>query len=342
MEEEFETSLTVTIALDESGSASKNDALPIVYRIDPPPKPTEACPLPPPNIKVKDLGYNAEEILDMRLNPPAIGSMKNWEHVSADLGIQNTSYWRNTCKNPVKKLLEQMANRELKDLIVAIGKIGRIDVLLSLRPFVEGIEASKHALCTEDSINDSAMFDSTSDSTTSPERAGFTMPTKDFILVTSHILRTKDNQSLRGTFKLFISVLKKIAKENGMNVLNLDECVDDSNLYLTTDLLFIRAKQIVLFCSLDYCQQISDVNVISLPDSSPQINIKRYLHRLTNEEFMRNNSRVTRFKLASPNIFAGKVKDYFSGWPTVTLEYQFETVQQMMMLCNRLFGKEKK
>lgn len=55
-------------------------------RIGPPTRARDVCPRVEPMLTVADLTPEVVRVIELRLNPCAIGSVKNWEFIGADLG----------------------------------------------------------------------------------------------------------------------------------------------------------------------------------------------------------------------------------------------------------------
>ena len=335
MEDEFET-LTVTIAIDED--SAKPLAAPVhgnfrdLFVLSNPPKPLDACPLPPETILVRQLPRTVYDLLAQRLNPPAIGSMRNWEHLGANMEITGFDpYLLRSSENPTEKLLNSIANFSVKKLIAAIGEIERIDVLLNIAPYIEGLESGLQAL--GNSITDSAIYNSIS-LNYSESKSTFEFPKNDFILVTFYIPAENEEKKL---FKFFFKNLEKTGKEYGITVLPINKCIDETNIQLTLQQLFYKAKHIVLYYTQDYNDRIWGQSADSSDNSS--ITIRKSLNELMNTEFFSTGSRNNRFRYIYPESFTGRKPN---GWPSLTLSYKFP--ESYKDLCQRLFiesGSEK-
>lgn len=84
---EDEPGLTVTICLDEEGTKDSSNVSEedIFGHIEQPSASKFVVPINP-EIRISQLPAPIIRILGLRLNPPSIGTMRNWEYLAAILG----------------------------------------------------------------------------------------------------------------------------------------------------------------------------------------------------------------------------------------------------------------
>lgn len=133
-------SKTLTIQLDDDedyGQEVVELDPQITEFYDPPPKAAEIRPRVAKGVCIKHLSQLARRQFEIFLDPPSLGSMYNWEYVAARLGLTGNEilYLKNQ-KNPTSEVLLRFSGRPLEDLLNIIRDLGRVDLLLTLRDFI--------------------------------------------------------------------------------------------------------------------------------------------------------------------------------------------------------------
>uniref|UniRef100_A0A183C669 FH2 domain-containing protein n=1 Tax=Globodera pallida TaxID=36090 RepID=A0A183C669_GLOPA len=233
-------SRTVTIALDSPSRDEKSDAQEQLITseeqqngkvvdfltICPPPSPSDLLSVWRNNgiemsaVRVRHLRADMAQLLELRLNPPSCGSMRNWEFVAAHLGldIEEIVQMRRT-KSPMCALIHRFGDEPLHKLLKLIGEAGRIDVLISVRHFATNPMATecRHRLARMDSALISAS-DSISSSTAFARSVSAidVHQQQRFILILHH--ENAKNRDLKKFHRLLIKNLEIYAKEEGIKV----------------------------------------------------------------------------------------------------------------------------
>uniref|UniRef100_A0A914Z6V6 Uncharacterized protein n=1 Tax=Panagrolaimus superbus TaxID=310955 RepID=A0A914Z6V6_9BILA len=357
------TTLTVTIALDDDDgdyghklhdkllpSTTCSSALEKYYIIRSPISAKHACPLPSESFLISDLPSNAQRLLCNRLNSPAIGSMKNWLYLAALIGLKDDeiSSIRQT-SDPMMEVFKHVQDVSLIRLIRVIGDIGRIDVLISLRPLLHGLSAvkSKTKVVVKNNVpNRNAFLPAMNDRfdsgalTDSIKISNFQFPSKKFIIITHHETEKLNKKNL----KFLLASLQSIAEKcnNNFEILDIAKCIDETNISQTARNLFKYASQIVLFISsTDYISNISNsinpTSVINNSDKSAIITVKKLFHCWMDEEYNSNGCRNLRFRIILSNTVVNGNEVLPLGWPRTTLQYTFPNTEQFKEICKRLF-----
>uniref|UniRef100_A0AC34FBN5 SEFIR domain-containing protein n=1 Tax=Panagrolaimus sp. ES5 TaxID=591445 RepID=A0AC34FBN5_9BILA len=351
------TTLTVTIALDDDDgdhghkrqdkllpSTTCSSALEKYYIIRSPISAKHACPLPSEILLISDLPLNAQKLICNRLNSPAIGSMKNWLYLSALIGLKDDeiSSIRQTA-DPMMEVFKHVQEVQLIRLIRVIGDIGRIDVLISLKPFLHGLSSgsSKKAvvknvpnrniflpMINNDRFDSGALTDSV-------KSLSFQFPSKKFIIITHHETAKVNKRNIK---HLLVS-LRSIAEQHNKNIeiLDIAKCIDETNISQTARNLFKYASQIVLFISSpDYISNISN-SINPNDNNNALIMIKKLFHCWMDEEYNSNGCRNLRFRIILYKDVKNSNEVLPIGWPRTTLQYTFPHTEQFDEICKRLF-----
>uniref|UniRef100_A0A7E4VT51 SEFIR domain-containing protein n=1 Tax=Panagrellus redivivus TaxID=6233 RepID=A0A7E4VT51_PANRE len=319
-DKDLSITLTVAISLDDEqlppapGNASSSDTYDPALEISAPISAADACPIPEPTFKTKHLPPGARNMLCLRLNPPAYGSMKNWEYIACIVGMTSDEIANlQRSSNPMNALLSHLSDQPLENLITAIGQCKRIDVLVSLAKYAT-IFSEAHPVVPDNIPNsngDSAVYSLCS------AIHHIEQPPEKFILLTYHINKSDPEQ--KSLFKCYKWMEKNlVAKLNGLEVININNIDNESDFYGTVDRFFRKAKHIILFATPQYNIDIANPEVVS---EDRFIKMKRYLHRQMEGEYLDNNYNNYRFRVVKPDIGPG---DYLPpGWTRNTIIYNF-------------------
>ncbi|VDK45387.1 unnamed protein product [Anisakis simplex] len=138
---------------------------------DAPPTACEARPYVGDNaLLVGHLPQVAHRQIELYLNPPSYGSMHNWQYLASNFGVSNNEimaripylFCLRSAKNPTRVILERFARCSLNHFLDLICELNRIDVLITLQPYVNGLKASADALqasgLLNNSLSDSGAF----------------------------------------------------------------------------------------------------------------------------------------------------------------------------------------
>lgn len=339
--------VTVTIALDaeekEKPSPQFDEHLQCLLECEEPPNPQTMVPMLDDKIKISNLNAQVRKILEMLLNTETIGSLKNWEYLASQLGLSMDEIWelrRVEIKNPTETILQKFKSNPVNQLMQIICEMERIDVLISLRPYLNGLSASAAALSMDGDI-DSGVFQEPGPSTVPvpPPRMYRPQRTQNFletaiaengriILITHY----ETNKDLKKLFKLFKHNIKHHAPTSFV-IYDINECIDEANLQ-RIDNFFHSAEQIVVFASQEYTENIA--TIISATESLANASLlsARRLHQFMNDEYFRNNSTNQRFRVVLPGN-EQKEKSLPIGWASNTLVYKFP--ENFKDLCKKLF-----
>uniref|UniRef100_A0A915PTH1 Uncharacterized protein n=1 Tax=Setaria digitata TaxID=48799 RepID=A0A915PTH1_9BILA len=284
----------------------------------PPPYAWDLVPPVPKTITITSLPKNGLREIELCLNPPSRGSMLNWEYVAAEFGFSNSRIMHlRTSVNPAAEVLREIAHYPLKNLLDALAKINRVDVLLSLQSYLENIIGTSDAetLRVDSGKNDILMCStSSSDSFVRPSASDAIImdSSQKFILVTHHEFIASD--ALRKNYKWFLKNLRKQAKQANMSAFDIDDYLEASCQFEGLHTLFADASSIVCIFTDDYSE------MLKLTGKKQSVTVKQYLHKLMNAEFMDRGTNQ-RF---SAVIFQGTGRDVLPlGWARSTLVYEF-------------------
>uniref|UniRef100_A0A915A565 SEFIR domain-containing protein n=1 Tax=Parascaris univalens TaxID=6257 RepID=A0A915A565_PARUN len=285
---------------------------------DPPPTASEARPHVGNEVCVRHLPRLAFRQFELFMNPPSYGSMHNWEYLASNLGLSSYEIMcLRTSDSPTRLMLQRFLNCPLNRILDAICELNRIDVLLVLQPYVNGMEASAHAL--SDAASDSgAFFDEPGPSAPMAPSShriaknshiqaatGIRLSNR-FILVTHH-----EEATSAGLKKNF----KKHGEQSTISVFDIEECTNESDLLGGLHTMFENAVHIVCVFSEDYKRMLHSDN------DSQCVVMKKYLHNLMNTEYVREVGVNRRFRAV---LLQGTERDVLpTGWPQNTLVYEF-------------------
>uniref|UniRef100_A0A914D4I1 Death domain-containing protein n=1 Tax=Acrobeloides nanus TaxID=290746 RepID=A0A914D4I1_9BILA len=346
-------SLTVTIALDEKICAHETHSTHGIEDCEEPPNPETFCQKLDEKIQISRLTPNVFKILSLFLNADAIGTLKNWEHLAAQFGLSHHEI-RNLrrTEDPTEAILSRFSNLSINRLLEFLCEMERLDLLLSLHPYLEGLTAGFNALqSSEEDWGDSGMYQeagpsthrripahplvSTSSIYEPPTRSKISLPNTKFVIVT-HYEISKEAKKL---FKFFMKNLRHHStKSNDQSqpctVLDLNECIDESNIRQIEN-FFTPAKHILLFATQDYSENVASSNHAISTDAA--LLTARHFHSLMNDEYFQSGYTNRRFRVVIPS---DKEKSCLPlGWATNTLVYKFP--ENFSELCTKLFNDEK-
>lgn len=344
-------SMTVTIALDspdQQQGPSHQNGLQLgdvdeevdadFMAIPPPPSHSEllASWYRYPALCVRELSSALLYILELRLNPPACGSMRNWEFLAAHLGLsldEIVGLRRN--ENPTRILLRKFGQESLLRFFELVAQAGRVDVLLSVLPFAAQLgQAAEAGIAppAESPLFDSLISSSNSFASVPRLRPSRSPPRQPFLLVLHHEL--PQNKNMRRFHRMLLKNLDRYAQDESIKVLDVDQCFDEENLFDSVQRHFERAWQVLLALSADYHESIaSELADTAALDQKTQL--KRHLHTMTFQEVLFNRGENRRFRVL---LMEGTRPEHIPrGWPSNTLHYRFPN--DFSALCERLFDR---
>ncbi|KAL3983194.1 hypothetical protein ACH3XW_50185 [Acanthocheilonema viteae] len=306
----------------------------------PPPSAWDLIPEIPENIPISGLPMCGLQEVELCLNPPSRGSMLNWEYVAAEFGFSNSRIMHlRTSANPSANVLREIAHRPLKNLLNVLAKINRVDVLLSLQPYLEstvGTGGNAEILSSDSGAfvnaeKDNILLYSASSS------GGFVRPkasntdivasNQKFILVTHHEFFA--NVALRKNYKWFLKNLRKQAKQISMSVLDIDDYLEANCQFEGLHTSFADAFNIVCVFTEDYMEMLKSHG------NEQAVTVKQYLHKLMNSEFIEHGSNQ-RFCAV---VFQGTGRNVLPlGWAKSTLVYEFPA--NHLQLFRKLFATD--
>ncbi|KAL3983195.1 hypothetical protein ACH3XW_50185 [Acanthocheilonema viteae] len=268
----------------------------------PPPSAWDLIPEIPENIPISGLPMCGLQEVELCLNPPSRGSMLNWEYVAAEFGFSNSRIMHlRTSANPSANVLREIAHRPLKNLLNVLAKINRVDVLLSLQPYLESTVGTggNAEILSSDSV----------------------------ILVTHHEFFA--NVALRKNYKWFLKNLRKQAKQISMSVLDIDDYLEANCQFEGLHTSFADAFNIVCVFTEDYMEMLKSHG------NEQAVTVKQYLHKLMNSEFIEHGSNQ-RFCAV---VFQGTGRNVLPlGWAKSTLVYEFPA--NHLQLFRKLFATD--
>uniref|UniRef100_A0A1I7XXY7 SEFIR domain-containing protein n=1 Tax=Steinernema glaseri TaxID=37863 RepID=A0A1I7XXY7_9BILA len=337
MEEDL-ASLTVAIELDNDVELDDDDdtddfsgpstsGLKGLVEISTPPSAASLVPPLPQNVKVKHLRSDARQLLQLRLDPHPLGSMRNWEFVANQLGLDNDRIINlQRRESPTEQLLSLFAEYPLAHLLSGIADSNRIDLLISLQPYIRGIQPHQERVPHQDAfaLLDSGLLHSHSVS-------GFIadgLPEEPFVVVT-HCSPRRTTE--RKSYKWFLENLKNAAVDSGVSIVDIDDFLKHDKELSDLELLFRKARHIIVVCSALY-KQLMEGGEQAAADRLDRLKI--YFHKkLLDAEYMelgRNERfRPVTIQGASHNVL-------LNGWQKNTIVHEFPT--QFNELSARVFG----
>uniref|UniRef100_A0A914HS79 Uncharacterized protein n=1 Tax=Globodera rostochiensis TaxID=31243 RepID=A0A914HS79_GLORO len=166
-----------------------------------------------------------------------------------------------------------------------------------------------------------------------------------FILILHH--ENVKNRDLKKFHRLLIKNLEIYAKEEGIKVVDVDQCICDQDLLGSVSRHFDRADQVVMELSPNYADLISATEgASSLADQlavndqqqiDQRVRMKLYLRQMTFNEVLLNGNQNRRFRVV---LMQGCRPEHIPrGWPGNTLHNRFP--QDFEALCQRLFEQQK-
>ncbi|KAI3415309.1 hypothetical protein GPALN_004922 [Globodera pallida] len=245
-------------------------------------------------------------------------------------------------------LIHRFGDEPLHKLLELIGEAGRIDVLISVRHFATNPMATE---CRHwPARMDSALI-SASDSISSSTAFARSVSAIDvhqqqrFILILHH--ENAKNRDLKKFHRLLIKNLEIYAKEEGIKVVDVDQCMCDQDLLGSVSRHFDRADQVVMELSPDYADLINAAEgTSSLTDQmvvndqqqiDQRVRMKLYLHQMTFNEVLLNGNQNRRFRVV---LMQGCRPEHIPrGWPGNTLHYRFpQDFEALMKKSSNNFG----
>uniref|UniRef100_A0A0K0E4D5 Death domain-containing protein n=1 Tax=Strongyloides stercoralis TaxID=6248 RepID=A0A0K0E4D5_STRER len=275
------------------------------------------------SITLKNCTPEIIEILEYKLNPPVIGSMKNWEYLTSKFGCSNdfVMNMRNN-PNPMKEFIKSNSNIQLNMLLKEIESMNRIDVLLSLKKPINELKSilnGKIFNSNTDIINSNHIKSPIyqKDFQTSEDISTFNYD-KEFILLLHHEVEVSD----RKYFKWFRRNLEN-AFDNKYAIFDFDKSVNKSNLYLSTKSLFQSSLFIICLFNNEWCRVINSFtkNNTQSIDLTELLKCKVYLSELMDGEIIQNKFINRRFIAVTVENLDKSLLPV--GWPQNTLCYEF-------------------
>uniref|UniRef100_A0A0N5BQ67 SWIB domain-containing protein n=1 Tax=Strongyloides papillosus TaxID=174720 RepID=A0A0N5BQ67_STREA len=336
----------VDIVLEQPGPriCLSEDDLPIekkfyynLLKLNTIPDVSELYTIVPDDVTLKNCTLEIIEILEFKLNPPVIGSMKNWEYLTSKFGSSNdfVMNMRNN-PNPMKEFIKLNSNIKLNKLLKEIESMNRIDVLLSLKKPLADLKLNLSTkIPTFNSTTDIIKMNHTRSSITrkdspSSDNVSIFNYEKDFILLLHYEVESKD----RKFFKWFKKNLVN-ASDNKYSIFDFDKSVDKSNLYLSSKSLFQSALYIVCLFNGEWCNIVnsitrSDTQSINLTEV---LKCKIYISELMDGEIIQNKFVNKRFVAVTDENLNKSLLPV--GWPQNTLCYEFP--KHFKELCIKIF-----
>ncbi|KAK0410450.1 hypothetical protein QR680_005136 [Steinernema hermaphroditum] len=328
------TSLTVAIELDndEEGdecddsdgfSGPSTSGFKGLIEICSPPSASSLVPHVSSEIKVKHLKSDAKLLLQLRLDPHPLGSMRNWEFIANQLGLDNDHIINlQRRESPMEHLLSMFSDYPLTHLLSSIADSNRIDLLISLKPHLHGIQPPSEAHAPHDS---GLMYSTTS--SIRPKLVDFSEP---FVVVT-HCTPKKSAE--RKSFRWFLGNLKAAAVGAGVAIVDIDDFLGQDKELSDLELLFRKARHIIVLCSVLY-RQLMERND-GETDHFEQMKV--YFHKkLLDAEYM-ELGRNERFR---PVTITGASQGVLlNGWQKNTIVYEFPTHFNDLLV--RIFGPKR-
>lgn len=264
--------------------------------------------------------------------------------------------------NPVEQVLHIFSQTPFNALLLQIADVNRIDVLISLRPHLRNIKESLVKMPPQ--ANKLPSLNHISLPSTSNQNIQLKPLPKKFLLITHHEpprVRRRNDQQMDRTmdsaidvstddsvqqqlpdnndetankrFKYFWKNLKTWGKTAGIDVLDIDNCIDESNILASIEQHFNEARQIVLVASEAYRKDICGKDMTT----NPKVDIKRKLHQLMNNEYSNHGNVNFRFR-----VIVLCVQDKVNlplGWASSTITYTFP--ENHIDIVKRLFEDNK-
>ncbi|CEF60009.1 Death-like domain-containing protein [Strongyloides ratti] len=269
------------------------------------------------NITLKNCTQEILEILEYKLNPPVIDSMKNWEYLTSKFGCSNDFVMNmRSHSNPMREFIKSNGDIKLNMLLKEIESMNRIDVLLSLEKPLNKLKSCVNRKLS-DSKNQTKLL-VCKKTFPSSEDISILNHDKDFILILHHEVEAKD----RKYFKWFRRNLEN-ASDGKYLIFDFDKSVDKSNLYLSTKSLFQSSLFIICLYNDEWCKVINSF----AKTNSESINLtellkcKVYLSELMDGEIIQNKFVNKRFVAVTVENFNKSLLPV--GWPQNTLCYEF-------------------
>ncbi|VDK57814.1 unnamed protein product [Cylicostephanus goldi] len=90
----------------------------------------------PDSLRIRDIRDEVLSFLCSHLNLPSYGSLKNWDSVGIQLGMNDSEIVSlRHDPRPMEAVLKRCRDRPAKDLVKALQNCKRVDLLYSLRKF---------------------------------------------------------------------------------------------------------------------------------------------------------------------------------------------------------------
>ncbi|KAI6172419.1 hypothetical protein M3Y98_00971300 [Aphelenchoides besseyi] len=333
LDDDAANTISLTICLDEDDTKYdqvSNSGVSFFDMID---EPTTSglCMNVDANILIADLPGPVLQVLQQRLNSPAVGTMRNWEYVAMCLGssLDEIATLRSS-PYATQSILRAYRNHSFNSLLLAIKDARRLDVLIALKPHLQNIrplnknERAVHLSNTRplspnmfdtNAINHTSTFDSTIDQLNiRSSRSQPILPPKRFILLTHH--EVPGDKLKRKSYKTLFANLKKWGESSATDVVDINDCLDESDMHGVLKAHFHQARQIVLVASEAY----EEVCHSKAETSDGRLRLKRFLHQFMEQEYLKEG-RNLRFRVI---LLCSSDHKYIPlGWASNTLFYLF-------------------
>lgn len=376
-DDDFDLTQTVTVCLDDDlkdGEAAQlNGAFDDIQT----PSTSDYVLLVNPQIRISQIPQPISKVLQLRLNPPAVGSMRNWEYIAALMGwhiksiecykffvgmsLDEISILRHQ-PNPMGQLLDNFADTYFNQLLDSIANVNRIDVLVSLRPHLKHISAN--LVERRRQVGLATMMQNHSLRTPAQPTPLQQLPSR-FILVTHYEPPAPPNQDQQPDPNQMATLE---TTDSGLSVSNPSRRrkvtpEQKQFKYLFKNMQTWSEKHNLPVYDIDKCldesntmqslemffNQATHILLVATkayqevvcnskePSLDSTVDLKRQLAEFMQMEYMKNGRLNERFRVV---VLDAADKKYLPmGWPSATIVYTFP--ENHTDLANRLFGENK-
>ncbi|VDN51465.1 unnamed protein product [Dracunculus medinensis] len=333
-------SLTLEIELDDHriiqhSALNAYVSLPLEEFYDRPTDIYEIKPVIASGYRICNLCAVAVHQMEMYLNVPSYGSLLNWENLAAKLGLSILQILSlRKCVSPMLKLLELHSNLPLNIIIDAICELNRVDLLISLIPYLP-----KNNLTSDQISLDSGICNNSNNNNSFLQNERFhsdhlftSRRSKQLvdILVKSILVMHHENElniNLKKNFNWFMKNLKKQASGKGTFIFDVNDYLCGEGSMVDLIEIFKQATHIISVLSEDYSKILNS-------DGDQQNAVKKYINNLMNTEYIQDGSINKRFRAV---MLQGTDRAVLPiGWSRNTVIYEFPA--NHAQLFKKLFG----
>jgi len=236
-------------------------------------------------------------------------------------------------------LLERFGHQPIHRLLDCLRQMKRMDILLSLQPFLTGLTSSNRALRAEKRIPiDSGLLpDSITATTSSPWTSyhpspgtssspiDMTLPEDRFNLLI-HYTESYDD---RKAMDWLVKNLRRQEKRYSMKFFSIGDLshLMMGNVSIALHRIFLKAEKVVVIFTESLIESLHSMAISNVNDPMDRSH-NVYLYRQTENEFVQNNA-LNRRCIAV--VFPGMDKSHLpTGWPRNTLVYEFPSNHQAL------------